>query len=159
MKGLRQKWIRSMVLLIPMISERLYNLVEVERQGFRDRITEILNKRHEILFAYLYGSFIEEPDLPFHDIDIGVYVSGLPEAKSVPYMLDLAQMISETLGMPVDARVLNFTPVSYLYHVIQGDLLVDRDDDFRSTFVERVIAKYLDIKPRIYSAMKEVFAT
>lgn len=123
----------------------------------RVQIAELLKDREEVIFAYTYGSFPE--GAPFHDIDLGVFTSGISEKDAINYMLDLAQRLSEEVRMPLDVRVLNFAPVTFLYHVIQGDLVLDSDEEIRSRFVEQVIRKYLDLKPRIRMAIKEAFAS
>jgi len=135
----------------------VYNKSGEERNRLRNRIAELLHDRKEIIFAYDYGSFAE--GAAFHDIDLGVFVSGLSEVESIRYMLELSHGASAEFGMPVDVRILNFAPVTFTYHVIQGDLLVDNDEEIRSQFVEGVIRKYLDLKPRIRMAIKEAFAS
>ena len=42
------------------------------------------------------------------------------------------------------AKVLNFADAPFLYHVIQGGLLVDEDEDIRCGFMEGVIRHYLE---------------
>ena len=49
-------------------------------------------------------------------------------------MLDLSNRMSGEFGMPVDVRILNFAPVTFSYHVIQGDLLVDNFERFAAFF-------------------------
>jgi hypothetical protein len=135
----------------------LHSKPQKEKDKIRSRLGELLQDHKEVIFAYVYGSFAEEGT--FHDIDLGIFVSGISEKDSINYMLDLAQRLSAEVRLPVDVRVLNFAPVTFLYHVIQGDLVADNDEEIRSGFIEGVMRKYLDLKARIRMAIKEAFAS
>jgi predicted nucleotidyltransferase len=118
-------------------------------------LVENLKSHNEVIFAYLFGSFVE--DLPFHDIDIGVYLSIIREEESTFFSLDLSQTLSIRLKIPVDVRVLNFASIPFLYHVIRGNLILERDEEIRLNFVERITARYLDLKPLLLKGTKEAF--
>lgn len=139
------------------INLKVYNLTHDERGKVINQMVEILKDHNEIIFAYIYGSFAE--GMPFHDIDLGLYISRITEKDSMFYMLDLAQKFSSELRISVDVRVLNSAPVLYLYHVIRGTLIYEGDEEIRSSFVERIIQKYLDLKPMIRIGVKEAFAS
>ncbi len=131
-----------------------------EKHRVRETLKEGLSSQREVIFAFIYGSFNDYTNnFPFHDIDVGVYVTGLDEKQSVYYSLDLSDRFSSLLKVPVDVRVLNFAPVTFCYHVIRGQLIVNKDDDIRSEFVERVIRIYLDMKPLLIRATKEAFGS
>jgi predicted nucleotidyltransferase len=57
----------------------------------------------------------------------------------------------------VDSRVLNFAPASFLYHVIRGKLIFEREEEVSANFTERTIQRYLDLKPLVYRGIKEAF--
>ena len=126
-----------------------------ERSRLTQDLTRLLKNYEEIVFSYLFGSFVE--GLPFHDIDVGIYLSKIEEEGSTLYSLDLAHLLSNKLRIPVDVRVLNFAPVPFLYHVIRGNLILDRNVDVRMPLVEKIIAKYLDMKPLVHTGIKETF--
>lgn len=129
----------------------------------KERVKEILKcalaDREEVVFAFIYGSFIDDKNLPFRDVDVGIYAEGMDEKESVWYGIDLSDELSSLAKISVDARVINFAPVTFSYHVIRGELLVDKDDDKRSTFMEQVMRIYLDMKPLLRRAFKEAFAS
>jgi predicted nucleotidyltransferase len=137
------------------MKQKTYDLDKEERKRLVQHLVENLKRHNEIIFAYLFGSFTE--GLPFHDIDIGVYLLNMREEKSTFFSLDLSQTLSIGLQIPVDVRVLNFASVPFLYHVIHGTLILERDEDIRMDFVERITAKYLDLKPLLLKATKEAF--
>ena len=133
------------------------NLTGAVRKEKIGLIQAMLQNRQEISFAYVYGSFTE--DLPFHDIDVGIVLSPPAEEGVIPYMLDLSQCLSLETQTPVDVRVINDAPVTFQYSVIRGFLILMRDEEKHVRFVEEVIRKYLDLKPRIRRAIKEAFAS
>ena len=114
-----------------------------------------LRDHDEITFAYLYGSFAG--NLPFHDIDLGIYTIGIKDEESTSYGLALSQELSKKVRVPVDVRVLNFAPVLFVYHVIRGNLIFDRNEALRVPVIERTVQKYLDLKPMIHKSIKEAF--
>ena len=97
-----------------------------ERQRIEERLAAELARDRSVAFAYLYGSFVESQ--PFHDIDVGVYLENLQADRLTATALDLAQRLSGTARIPVDVRILNVAPVSFLYHVLRDQLVFCRDD-------------------------------
>ena len=139
------------------MKEKIFHLSPREKGQFKKNLVEILQACEGIEFSYLYGSFTE--DLPFHDVDVGVYLAEIEESETTRQAINLAQMLSTRLKMPIDVRILNFAPVSFLYHVIRGDLIAAKNDMLHSRVVERTVQKYLDLKPIILKTIKEAFAT
>ena len=137
------------------MKQKAFRLMQQQRQQLMKRLEELLRGREEIVFAYLYGSFAE--DLPFHDIDVGIYIESLKEEEATPYSLTLAKILSKSLQTPVDVRILNFAPVLFLYHVIRGILIFERKEEIHSRFMERIIQRYLDLKPLIQKGTQEAF--
>ena len=127
-----------------------------EKQQVIKRLEKLTEGQKEVVFAYLYGSFIQ--DVPFEDIDIGIYVSGIGDDEASSFAVGFAGKLSKALGLEVDVRILNFAPVSFVYHVICGQAFFDRDPEIRSRIIEDAIQRYLDIKPVLYRATKEAFA-
>lgn len=137
------------------MKQKVLILGEDEKRPLIEQLAAALQNRDEVMFAYIYGSFTE--GLPFHDIDVGVYLSEITEEESTNYSLILGQMLSKELQVPVDIRVLNFAPVSFLYEVIRGNLIFERNEEIRIRVVEQTIQRYLDLKPMILRGIKEAF--
>ena len=137
------------------MKNKIYEMDPEERRHRVEKLRKILKKEDQISFAYLYGSFAEE--LPFHDIDVGVYAEGIGEQETTSYAIRLSERMSSILGLPVDVRVLNFAPVTFLYHVFRGELIHEKNELLRSQVMERTIQKYLDLRPILYRGMKEAF--
>ena len=117
-----------------------------DRSAVVDSVKRMLDKRPEISFAYLHGSFAKDCD--FRDIDVAVYLEDIP-ATPLEYEIALETEIMQAVaGYPADVRVLNNAPLSFKYHVIkEGFPLIVRNDDTRSDFQEATLAQYFDFAP------------
>lgn len=130
----------------------------VDRKNLLERrIAEILAKTENIHFAYIFGSFTDE-DMPFHDIDLGVFYAGKNQLRMSEAAIELAATLSRTAGCPVDVRVLNHAPVSFIYNVFKGKLIHENDEDIRCRIMESTVRQYLDMKPILHLATKEAFS-
>ena len=102
------------------------------------RIKEYLDKRKEVLFAYIFGSFVKSDE--FSDIDIALYVDG---DFSLKYEFEIEDDLEAILKIPVDVRVINNAPVSFSYGVLKDGLLI-KDNDIRSDFQVMKFKEYMD---------------
>ncbi len=141
---------------IDTIKKKVYKLPMETKYQIMERLSSLMKDREEIVFAYAHGSFTE--NIPFHDIDLGVYVTGITKEKASLYALELSHILSNTLKIQTDVRVMNFAPTSFLFHVIRGHMISERDEDKRVQIMEDIIRKYLDIKPLIQKSIREAFA-
>ena len=108
----------------------------------------------DVAFAVLYGSFVDAE--AFHDVDVGIHLR--TEQPGHLFSSHLAQRLSEQVGYPVDVRVLNGAPVSFLFHALRGQVLVSRDD-LLGDVMERTMQRYFDIAPLLRRSAKEAFAS
>jgi predicted nucleotidyltransferase len=137
------------------MKQKAYQFSGEGKENLIERLKDFLRSRDEVVFAYVFGSFLEEET--FHDIDIGIYLSEIPQEQSTQYGLALSQILSSNLRIPVDVRILNFAPASFFYHVIRGKLIIDKDEEISAKLTERTIQRYLDLKPLVYRGIKEAF--
>jgi Predicted nucleotidyltransferases len=115
-----------------------------EKQQLSDLLVGLLSNREEILFAYVYGSFLHGA---FRDIDIGVFLQDGRGGAAEPlrYEMALEQDLEDTTGVPIDVRVLNAAPLPFAYSVLQtGEVLVSHDEKARCDFVCRIYTHYHD---------------
>lgn len=68
-----------------------------EKKELINRLKEILSQRKEIIFAYLFGSFVEGES--FHDVDVAIYGK---EAFSLSQLFELVNLLESEIGYPVD---------------------------------------------------------
>ena len=134
---------------------RTYFFSKAEKDKLIALFHSLLDNQEAIQFAYLYGSFLD--DLPCHDIDIGVYVQGIKGIDKTFYALKLGEQFSREAGCPVDVRVLNDAPVSFLFHVLKGKLLTEQNPELHAQVFEKTVSRYLDIQPLLLQATREAF--
>lgn len=135
---------------------RLHYMNREERHRIEQCLAAELASDRSATFAYLYGSFVESQ--PFHDIDVGVYLDNIRADRVTATALDLAQRLSDRARKPVDVRILNVAPVSFVYHVLRGQLVFCRDDAVLAGVMERTVSRYLDIAPLVRRSAQEAFA-
>ena len=116
-----------------------------ERQDIIEKITSIIRTKQEIAFAFLYGSFLEEPF--FRDIDIGIFVKGVEKSGYWDYECMISQQIEDTLNQPivVEVKVINSATISFCFQVVKGETIFVRDEDFLSNFMVSIARLYLDM--------------
>lgn len=54
---------------------KTYTITPEEKQRIISHVTELLDNRAEVIFAYIFGSFADKDAMFFRDIDIGVYIT------------------------------------------------------------------------------------
>ena len=115
----------------------------------RKIIRDLLAKDERVLFVYLYGSFTEAEE--YRDLDIAVY--SREEYDPLRLSTDLKVALHEHTGMSpdfFDVRVINgildhgdLFSLLYLKHIFaRNELLLDKDFDRRTDFIEKYNIKY-----------------
>ncbi len=116
----------------------------LQKKKIFTRLKEILIERDEILFAYIHGSFLD--NLPFHDIDVALYVDPkeVDSSQSFDYSLGLSVELSQKLGKDIDTKVMNYAPVGFQHSVYKnGKLLFSREDSLRLDLLEKNSLDYI----------------
>ncbi|KAB2958515.1 MAG: nucleotidyltransferase domain-containing protein [Candidatus Methylomirabilis oxygeniifera] len=132
---------------------RLYRLSPAERSAIRDQIAAELLHYTDVLFAYVYGSFLKSE--AFHNVDIGVYLSTSHFNNAMT--ANLSAHLSTKVTLPVNVRTLNTAPISFRLYVLRGECLFSRDDNLRTGIMEDTMGRYLhNISPRRHTT-KEAF--
>ena len=126
-----------------------------ERERVTSRLLAVLEAEPDLAFAWLHGSFLGAGE--FHDIDVGVHLDATTEER-FQRGLDLAVRLDQETGFPVDVRVLNDAPVTFLFHVFrEGRLLLSRNDERLADLMERTVREYLDMEPLLRRATIEAY--
>ncbi len=142
--------------MVPM-ENHTYQIPKQEREAIKHQIAANLQKRPEILFAFIHGSFLT--DRRFRDIDIALFLEPI-SVSSLRYELEIeAQMTRLVKNIPSEIRLLNQAPLAFRYAVIkQGELLFSKKDEVKSNFIEKTINDYLDFAPFHHRYLKEALA-
>ncbi len=114
-----------------------------------ERLRQSLEHDKDILFAYLYGSAVYDPDLPGGDIDIAVYLKPLDLKEYIKKEAELtASLISLLETDEIDLRILNLLPLVLQYGILkEGILVLSRDETERVDFETGVMIRFFELKP------------
>ncbi|MFA3784153.1 nucleotidyltransferase domain-containing protein [Melioribacteraceae bacterium 4301-Me] len=119
-----------------------------EKKNIEDKISQYLFKRDEILFAYLFGSFVRQEN--YHDIDIAIYLKenfDKDNYKSFPYGYE-SHIIGELnllVKKNIDLVVTNNANVLIQKRIItQGKLLFSKDEKKRIYYENNVRKLFID---------------
>ncbi|MFN3395247.1 MAG: nucleotidyltransferase domain-containing protein [Thermodesulfovibrionales bacterium] len=138
---------------------KTYTITEDEKKDIISSVGSFLERDERIIFAYIFGSFVD-PEMPFfRDIDIGVYVRDYKERDRETYEIELPLELqrSSEYKYPFDIIVLNRADIFLIKNVIEGELLFTKDEDLWSDFVEKALLRYIDIAPVFYRSFKEAY--
>jgi predicted nucleotidyltransferase len=133
--------------------DRVFRLDREEREAVLASLARALSARADVSFATVFGSVLQP--YPFRDIDIAVWISGEPDAS---VDLELAAALTRLAGVPVDVRVVNQAPVTFLYHALRGRPLSVRDENLLTGLIERTARRYHDMAPLVRQATHDAFA-
>jgi len=124
-----------------------YQVEQKERIEIIQEISTELQKEDKILFAFVHGSFCSETF--FRDIDIGIFVHSMESSNYLNCGIELSQKVESTLqfSYPIEVKVINEAPLSFCFHVIQGELVFTRDEDFLTSYMMLIAREYLDAAP------------
>lgn len=133
-----------------------HQLSKKKKTGIKNSLNLILAKREEVVFAYLYGSFLSANW--FRDIDTAVFVEEkrVSRKEALNYEIALSLELEKELRLPVDVKLLNYAPLSFRYEVTKGEVIFSRDEDARFSFFEETWHRYLDFAPVEREFMKEM---
>lgn len=119
-----------------------------EKKHIENKIVECLSKKEEILFAYIFGTFVSKNH--YHDIDIAVYLSenfDKNDTKKFPYGYE-SSIISELnllVRKNIDFIVMNNANILIQKKIIrQGKLLFCRDERKRIYYENHIRKLYID---------------
>ncbi len=121
------------------------------------QLVEILHGRFSVVFAYLFGSKVKGYANEKSDWDIAVYFSEPLEKIGQWPAFDLEAELSMAVGAKVQVIVLNtpLSPVLGFEIVKDGMVLLDRDENLRMEFENRILRHYYDWQYFLKRQMKE----
>jgi len=114
-----------------------------------NKISELISNDSDILFAYIFGSFVQNE--AFSDIDIGIYLKGKANIKKE---FDLENELEGALKLPVDVRTINNAPISFVYNILNDKILI-KDDEKRADFEGQALKNYFDYVHLLDEYLKE----
>ncbi len=138
-----------------MQSLKKHKISDSGKEKILGKIIDTLMDEDSIIFSYLHGSFL---DNHFRDIDLAIYVqTTLNKKEALKLELKLERELEEKIKLPMDVRILNYSPLSFRYNVIKdGNLILSRNENLRSDFESLSIREYLDFNFFRKRYMREV---
>jgi hypothetical protein len=121
----------------------------VNRRKIIEKITDYLSQKQEVIFAYIYGSFVRDKEA-FRDIDIALFVK--EPVYKFTFESDISYELTTIIGYQVEVRVINNAPVYFQMAVLQkGKVIFSQDEDKRTDFIQNVGKRYFD-----YAHLREI---
>ncbi len=127
--------------------------MQLAGEDLRGALARALERRPEVLEAYLFGSHATGRAQAHSDIDVAVYVAEVPNAP-FGYEAQLATDLMSALGENrVDVVLLNRAP-PLLYHRVlrDGVRLLSRDPRAMTVREGRALSRYCDYLPQLEKA-------
>lgn len=110
-------------------------------------LSNYFDKRTDVKFAYLFGSFGTDYQNKFSDIDIALYTTEFKNGfdyRNLEFKIeaDLSQIFNDS---KIDIRILNDAPLINVGKILtEGKLIFVSDQKFFDDYYELTLLKYLD---------------
>lgn len=138
--------------------EEYFSFTNEKREEIIEKIKEILLIEEDIIFAYLFGSFLDR--LFFRDIDVGVYLRNIEKNKVLETEFYLSEKIAKNCDLSldlIDVKILNFAPNPFLNSVFKyGRLLFSRDDKLLTDMIEESSLEAIANEHISYQSLKDL---
>lgn len=136
---------------------KVYRVTKNNKKKITDSIKSSLKKYPEIIFAYIFGSFVDSEMPYFRDIDIGIYVKDYKESDWHRYEIELPRELEKQLKYKynLDLTVMNTADIFFVKNIIQGELLFVKNEDLWANFVTHHAKFYAADGEKLLSYMKE----
>jgi uncharacterized protein len=130
-------------------------ILTLKKDKIIKKINNFIQNQNEIIFAYIFGSFIEEEK--FHDIDIAIYVNEKKtSSKSTFYEIELSNQIESITSIPIDIIRLNSAPDAIVYRATKGLLIKNDNDNLRINYITACWKKYWDYQNIVQEYLSEL---
>jgi len=131
-----------------MSKHKYFSILPEEKDQISAQLARLFEKRKEIIFSVLHGSFVN--DEKFKDVDVAVWLdeNAVKKDSALDYELSTGVDLSYIIHFPVDVKTLNYAPLGFQYFAVSGRLLTCTDDDFRVDTIESIWNRYFDFLPK-----------
>ncbi|MEW6621335.1 MAG: nucleotidyltransferase domain-containing protein [bacterium] len=131
-----------------------------QRQKIIEKIKQSLLNKNEIVFAFIFGSFLDGPS--FRDIDIGIYLDNIEKGDIFNSELELSEIVAKDSNLLFDIieiKVLNFAPGYFLNNIFnRGQLLFCKNYQLLTEMIENTSLDALANEYIAYQSLKELVA-
>ncbi len=131
------------------MSDKIFLKKEVNSSSIISLIKNVLNSEDKVVFAYLYGSFIDTDEF-FNDLDIGIYAKDIENpfllTANIKEQLEsvcVESGITSFASDDFDIRIINDAPFDFVINILnKGLLIVDKDESLRTAYIEHISMEY-----------------
>jgi len=101
-------------------------------------------KHNNIIFAYIFGSYVQDKARADSDVDIAIY---LDTAMDVETYLEIKVRLAEVCKREVDLIILNEATPFLRYEVYRNNILLfSRDKACETQYIVKTLFEYSDMK-------------
>ncbi len=110
-----------------------------------NELSRYYHDKTEVLFGYLFGSYVQNRNHDGSDIDIGIYLTNNNGEQNYQYKLNETIKLQEMFNRSIDLIIINEAPPLLRHEIFrQGILFKDQDHSFLVEFRVNSFYKYLD---------------
>lgn len=121
-----------------------YHLRDSDNMDIIKKCKDILMEYEDIIFAYVFGSYVQGKMRIDSDIDIAIYLKKKMDIKTY---LEIKMNLSETCKKEVDLIVLNDATPLLKYQIYKNNvLLFTRDKSIETRYKVKTLFEYSDMK-------------
>jgi len=128
----------------------------INKEKLLRRIKEYFDNRPEILAVYLFGSLTRGHFNKNSDIDLSLLID--PKLNRIDVFdlkLEVAVELEKIFDIEFDIVIFNTAPIRLKHQIIKGELVLEKDRQFRITEEAKAIRNYLDMK-NIYDTYEKM---
>lgn len=129
----------------------LFNLGD-ENMDITEKCKEILIGYKNIIFAYIFGSFVQDKIRKDSDIDIAIY---LDKKMDLETFIDVKMNLTEACKREVDLIILNDAAPLLKHEICKNNILLfTRDESLETNFKVKTLFEFDDMKRYLDLAYK-----
>lgn len=120
-------------------------------EKIQKKLKPLFKREKDILFAYLFGSAVQEKTNYESDVDLAVYLDEKKVDDLFKKRLSLIEKIQSILKKPTEVVILNEIKSIFFKFVIikEGKVIFERDHGKRVDFELKTMQEYYDFQPFI----------
>lgn len=120
----------------------------LDKEQIKKNISEYLAQKEEIIFSYIFGSFVSKDD--YHDIDVAVFLKNdfnKSDQEKFPYGYE-SEFISNLTSIAkkrIDFVVMNNADITMQQRIVnKGIILFSKDETKRISYENYIRKLYID---------------
>lgn len=113
--------------------------MEINKKNIKKLIKEYLAKDTSLVFAYLFGSFVDEDK--FKDIDLALYSN-----KDILQTIEISVELEKITNISFDVIDIKKAPDHLIHSISKGEVIIDNDEYLRIDIITAAWSRYFDFR-------------